>query len=61
MAKKTVKKTRAKRKTKAKRTTRTRKTTVKRASRAKVKPVAFYRQPIVVLSNGVDRVFSFFK
>ena len=60
MAKKTAKKTNAKtRKAKAKRTTKARKTTVKRTTRAK--PVAFYRQPIVVLSSGVDRVFSLFK
>ena len=33
-----------------------------RTSRVSVKkPVAFYKQPIAVLSNGVDRVFSFFK
>ena len=37
-----------------------RKVSVK-AVKAKPKAVAFYMQPIAALSNGFDKVFSFFK
>lgn len=45
--------------TKARKATMAKKTSVKRTVSAK--PVAFYKQPMMALSNGFDRVFSFFK
>ena len=60
MAKKTVKRKTVKAKPKSRARavkTRATRTTV----RAKPKTVAFYKQPVVALSSGFDRVFSFFK
>ena len=61
MASKKTVKTKVKAKTKA----RAKPSKVKPATRIRrvsvKKPVAFYKQPIAVLSNGVERVFGFFK
>ncbi len=49
----------AKKKTVKKRAARAKRARVKRATvKARTKPVAFYKQPVVALSNGFERVFK---
>ena len=59
--KKTVKR-KAKAKPRARAKTRAKpKARVARTRVSAKKPVAFYSQPMTVISNGVDKVFGFFK